>query len=248
MTDRTRLEFELDVARAEPAGHAARFNDVPMRACPHADGGTSEAGYPTSLLRQSWERGWKRADRELSQMRDQRYLANARNDLREVLQTLIHHAANGDLHRCMREDCRRLATYSLDAGSHGAQYACDIESHRTTDYTPLRCAKDIRRAVGAIDTYEMPCKPISTDKGHRTVGLHQKYVLAKRDGSPVDPAAVYFPLRLDSDPYARIGARAYADAVRPANPRLAADLDALLGPYEDRRDSTPDPDTHDEGE
>jgi len=41
-------------------------------------------------------------------------------------------------------------------------------------------------------------------------GLYGKYKLEKTDGSPIDPKADYFILRLDNDPVARIAAREYA--------------------------------------
>lgn len=58
-------------------------------------------------------------------------------------------------------------------------------------------------------------------------GLFQKYCVTKRDGSPVDPDAVYFVLRLDTDAMARVAARAYARSVRDKNPKLADGLIAL---------------------
>ena len=43
-------------------------------------------------------------------------------------------------------------------------------------------------------------------------GLFGKYIIKKADGSPVDPDACYFVLRLDTDPAAQIAVRAYAEA------------------------------------
>jgi hypothetical protein len=40
-------------------------------------------------------------------------------------------------------------------------------------------------------------------------GLFSKYIIQKADGSPVDPGAQYFVLRLDTDKAARIAIRAY---------------------------------------
>ncbi len=54
--------------------------------------------------------------------------------------------------------------------------------------------------------------------------LFQKYVIAKSDGSPVNPSADYFVLRLDTDPAARVAARAYADAIESVDPALAEGL------------------------
>ena len=49
----------------------------------------------------------------------------------------------------------------------------------------------------------------------------QKYVIQKADGSPADPDARYLVLRLDTDPFARQAAEAYANAVADSDPRLA---------------------------
>ncbi len=59
-------------------------------------------------------------------------------------------------------------------------------------------------------------------------GLYHKYIVTKSDGSPISPTAKYFVLRLDSDPYARLALRAYADEMTAVNPKLANDLYSLL--------------------
>lgn len=59
-------------------------------------------------------------------------------------------------------------------------------------------------------------------------GLFRKYVIEKASGEPVDPNAVYFTLRLDTDPHARAAVRAYAESVRRENSELARDLMDLL--------------------
>jgi len=41
-------------------------------------------------------------------------------------------------------------------------------------------------------------------------GLYGKYKIEKTDGSPIDPKALYFVLRLDTDKSARRALRAYA--------------------------------------
>lgn len=55
-------------------------------------------------------------------------------------------------------------------------------------------------------------------------GLHRKYIITKADGSPVDPEADYFVLRLDTDPTARHAARTYARNIEGRNPQLAEDI------------------------
>lgn len=55
-------------------------------------------------------------------------------------------------------------------------------------------------------------------------GWKQKYIIGKTDGTPVDPEAVYFVLRLDKDEHARKAALAYMDSVSEENPKLAYDI------------------------
>ena len=55
-------------------------------------------------------------------------------------------------------------------------------------------------------------------------GLHRKYIVTKTDGSPTDPDADYFVLRIDTDAHARHAARTYARSVQACNPQLADDI------------------------
>ena len=59
-------------------------------------------------------------------------------------------------------------------------------------------------------------------------GLYGKYKIEKADGSPVDPKAVYFTLRLDTDRHARAAIRAYVVSCREEQPELAMDLERVL--------------------
>ena len=59
-------------------------------------------------------------------------------------------------------------------------------------------------------------------------GIYGKYKVEKTDGSPVDPKAIYFTLRLDTDPHARLAVRMYIASCRQENPELARDLAELL--------------------
>ena len=52
-------------------------------------------------------------------------------------------------------------------------------------------------------------------------GLYGKYIVTKSDGSPVDPKADYFVLRLDTDKTARHAARTYARNIQSTMPGLA---------------------------
>jgi hypothetical protein len=56
-------------------------------------------------------------------------------------------------------------------------------------------------------------------------GWQEKYVIPKANGHPVDPDSIYFPLRLDNDPYAREAALHYAKLIRNTNPKLADDIE-----------------------
>lgn len=59
-------------------------------------------------------------------------------------------------------------------------------------------------------------------------GLYNKYEVRKRSGEPVDPEAVYFVLRLDTDPVARLAAWTYVYEIRDKKPDLADELQQLL--------------------
>jgi hypothetical protein len=82
-------------------------------------------------------------------------------------------------------------------------------------------------------------------------GLHQRYNVTKADGSPTDPNAVYFVLRLDSggsDPKhiaaCRQAARVYARHALYHLPQVARGLWALVGDMErqdPKRDRPPGP-------
>ena len=62
-------------------------------------------------------------------------------------------------------------------------------------------------------------------------GLFGKYSVSKADGT-TDPDAVYFVLRIDTDPAARRALMKYAECVWFSNPELADDLIALAKKYE----------------
>ncbi len=59
-------------------------------------------------------------------------------------------------------------------------------------------------------------------------GFYNKYCITKRDGSPIDPNACYFVMRIDTDPHARKALRAYIKSVRKENLPLASDLTTWL--------------------
>ena len=59
-------------------------------------------------------------------------------------------------------------------------------------------------------------------------GLYRKYEVRKADGTPVDPHAIYFTLRIDTDRHAWVAIRAYIESCREEEPELAADLERVL--------------------
>lgn len=59
-------------------------------------------------------------------------------------------------------------------------------------------------------------------------GIYGKYEIRKTDGTETDPKAVYFVLRLDTDPWARAAIREYARACQGEQPELAVDIWKLL--------------------
>jgi hypothetical protein len=63
-------------------------------------------------------------------------------------------------------------------------------------------------------------------------GIYGKYIIQKADGTPVDPHAVYFTLRLDTDEWARRAMKEYAIACGEEQPELAKDIWRLLSKIE----------------
>jgi hypothetical protein len=64
-------------------------------------------------------------------------------------------------------------------------------------------------------------------------GVYGKYKIEKADGSPVDPEAVYFVLRVDTDAAARTALRAYCRAIKDTNRQLARELCELICEHAD---------------
>lgn len=54
--------------------------------------------------------------------------------------------------------------------------------------------------------------------------LYHKYHITHSDGTPVDPKAEYFVLRIDKDPDARMALRTYIDMIAPRDPEFAKEL------------------------
>ena len=61
------------------------------------------------------------------------------------------------------------------------------------------------------------------------VGLFQKYIITKADGSPVDPEAIYIVLRIDEgDRHARAAVERYAMSLVADEPEFSLDLRNML--------------------
>jgi len=65
-----------------------------------------------------------------------------------------------------------------------------------------------------------------------TSGLYGKYRIEKANGELVDPKADYFVLRLDTDPFARIALREYANRIEVLNRSLAKQLMERIDKYD----------------
>jgi len=63
-------------------------------------------------------------------------------------------------------------------------------------------------------------------------GLHDKYIISKTSGEPVDPEAHYFVLRLDTDKFARRAAFKYAVCIMDENPEFFRDIIATIKKYD----------------
>ncbi len=62
--------------------------------------------------------------------------------------------------------------------------------------------------------------------------LFNKYNIEKQDGSPVDPNAQYFVLRIDTDPAARYALNAYALFVFKTDPKFSRELLEWISQYD----------------
>jgi hypothetical protein len=105
--------------------------------------------------------------------------------------------------------------------------------------------------VMRLKTWNAVTKLMDALKAHRDYvwkpttpqGLDSKYIIAKTDGSPVDPGADYYLLRLDSDPAARWAAIHYADLIQEENQLLAEELRLRVRQH---RANNPDPEVGDQ--
>lgn len=69
--------------------------------------------------------------------------------------------------------------------------------------------------------------------------LFQKYNVTKNDGSPVDPNAQYFVLRVDTDPVARKAVLLYSSYISHTDPEFAEELYQWVMQYENEEQRYP---------
>ena len=58
--------------------------------------------------------------------------------------------------------------------------------------------------------------------------IKQKYIVTKKDGSPIDPKAKYFVFRIDKDKIQRTAVEHYAALIESTKPRMARQLKELV--------------------
>lgn len=117
-----------------------------------------------------------------------------------------------------------VAARSLRDQSHEAMMCmfCGCEYETFTDPEQHASGCPVVTLTAAIATVEG-----EGDSMKPNAGIYGKYIIQKADGSPVDPQAVYFVLRLDTDLAARSAALTYA--CDTPNTKLADDVRRLVG-------------------
>ena len=129
--------------------------------------------------------------------------------------------------------CDSDCVASFDTGYQAASYIA-----RALFEQELQCAEENISDCYSTWIYEQDFlgEPKMKNETSRYAdgGLEERFVIARRDGKPIDPSRRY-SLVLDfsgADPHARVAARAYAASVRGENPKLAEDIHAALdNPY-----------------
>lgn len=76
----------------------------------------------------------------------------------------------------------------------------------------------------AIVAWNKAAYNVETQDDSVQPGLYGKYQISKADGTPTDPDAQYFVLRIDTDRAARAAVRKYSIEINHDNPALALDL------------------------
>jgi hypothetical protein len=127
----------------------------------------------------------------------------------------------------LRREAERLRKLAAKARENAA-YADSAQARKLDEDTARgyeRRAAELERQAEELEAGQ-----------NRNRGLYRKYIIQKADGSPVDPTAEYFVLRLDvngKDPQhiraCRTAVLAYASKIADHLPQLAADLRTRYG-------------------
>jgi hypothetical protein len=75
-----------------------------------------------------------------------------------------------------------------------------------------------------------------SDHDYKIENLHNKYIISKTDGTPMDDEAEYFVLRLDTDPIARKAIWVYSLLLGIENPTFADELRKWIKTIEKKLD------------
>jgi len=201
-------------------GYEGRRADLPERAVTEED----------VSVRDAWLRGWREADETAQLSEAIRHARRQHRLLTDLVYETLGKLDGQTLWHCMTKRCPSYATreFRSDASPVGL-FHCTL--HVPTDAydgdpRPLSYGATLRELLEVVAAGGV--RYIEPDRGHLSNGLYGKYVIQKADGAPVDPRARYFVLRYDTDPHAKVALRAYADEIRPRNPKLAGDIDADL--------------------
>ena len=204
-----------------------------------ADRPEAESSNEAAPGRDAWLRGWREADEAAQLSIAIRHARRQHRLLTDLVYTLLVKLDGLTFFHCAHPRCINHATrvfVSEDFDGRIRYHRCDQhapeEAHRGAE--PLRYAAALRELLEV--TAAAGVRYIEPDQGHLSNGLYDKYLIQKADGAPVDPRARYFVLRYDTDPHAKVALRAYADAIRPRNPKLANDIDADLALGEPKYD------------
>jgi hypothetical protein len=213
-------QLALFLLLARVRGQEARRTDAPE----------TQVEGELPFAREAWLQGWREAEEFVQVSEAIKHARRQHRLLTGLVYDLLVKLDGVTLFRCGQHGCIHHATrvFRSKEFENTRYYRCDHhkpdDAHREPQ--PLQYSAVLRELleVGAAGGVRY----IQSDQGHLANGLYDKYVIQKADGLPVDPRAHYFVLRYDTDPHAKVALRAYADAIRIRNPRLASDIDAAL--------------------
>jgi hypothetical protein len=116
------------------------------------------------------------------------------------------------------------ATVTLEPGR--TTWECRLCHKRADSALKVPHTSDclVYRAIDAIERRVRAEAVSEVVRDFTPYGLYGKYRIEKNDGTPTDPDAAYFVLRIDTDPAAQAALITYAMRVEDSNPELASDL------------------------